>query len=33
MKSLFGITLMLIAMQNNFAENQFVRDTIATSKG
>jgi len=33
MKLLFGITLMLIAMQNNCAENPLVRDTIATSKG
>jgi L-ascorbate metabolism protein UlaG (beta-lactamase superfamily) len=33
MKHLFGITLMLIAMQNNYAENPFARDTIATSKG
>jgi L-ascorbate metabolism protein UlaG (beta-lactamase superfamily) len=33
MKCLFGITLMLTAMQNNFAENPFGHDTIATSKG
>jgi L-ascorbate metabolism protein UlaG (beta-lactamase superfamily) len=33
MKHLFGITLILIAMQNNYAKNPFVRDTIATSKG
>jgi L-ascorbate metabolism protein UlaG (beta-lactamase superfamily) len=33
MKCLFGITLMLIAMQNNCAENLFGHDTIATSKG
>ena len=33
MKCLFGITLMLIAMQNNFAENPVIKDKIATSKG
>jgi len=33
MKCLFGITLMLIAMQNNYAEKSLGRDTIATSKG
>ena len=33
MKCLFGTTLMLIAMQNNFAENPVTKDKIATSKG
>jgi L-ascorbate metabolism protein UlaG (beta-lactamase superfamily) len=33
MKCLFGLTIMLIAMQNNCAENPFERDIIATSKG
>jgi len=33
MKHLFGIPLMLIAMQNNYAEDPLARDVIATSKG
>jgi L-ascorbate metabolism protein UlaG (beta-lactamase superfamily) len=30
---MFGITLMLLAMQSNCTENPFVRDKVATSKG
>jgi L-ascorbate metabolism protein UlaG (beta-lactamase superfamily) len=33
MKSLFSLTLMMIAMQNNFADEPFARDALATSKG